>query len=416
MHAKPPSSAQFKWNAIIYAYCLYFAVVFIGAVAHVQAGYLGALVLLLILYGRYGQYLLRSKIDGLFVCVILSMITPIVPVASYEDERILATFQELVKYYALDFVILIGVALPLTTLTDAKKKGLLFAAILIFLLLGCFWPGGERMEQGRVKGFLSNPNGFALTAMMLLCLFDPEKARFASKVTTHIIVLGLIYVSKTSGALIGYLAGLSYAFALGERRHISLGKVLVLSAICAALIALYIAMPPNTVAVVDKTKKKIDIAREDFEKVLAGSRIDFNKHLERDREDLTSGAWRIFQWRRILITLRESSIDKQMFGYGIGTSVIDLQKKPHNDYLRILYETGIIGFILNLSIWIIIYRRMDVRYRWLPVMVAVFCITENNYDHFPAMSLLLLYMLGANKECGAFPSNKTFTGYGMVSV
>jgi O-antigen ligase len=71
--------------------------------------------------------------------------------------------------------------------------------------------------------------------------------------------------------------------------------------------------------------------------------------------------------------------------------------KSHNDYLRLLLETGIIGFALFLFIWGAVYLKMGVQYRWAVVMVAIYCITENNYDHFPAMSLLIFYMLSAKE-------------------
>jgi hypothetical protein len=41
---------------------------------------------------------------------------------------------------------------------------------------------------------------------------------------------------------------------------------------------------------------------------------------------------------------------------------------------------------------------MDIKYRWVVLMIAVFSFTENNYDHFPAMSLLAFYMIGSNKQ------------------
>jgi hypothetical protein len=40
---------------------------------------------------------------------------------------------------------------------------------------------------------------------------------------------------------------------------------------------------------------------------------------------------------------------------------------------------------------------MDKKYRWIVITIAVFCFTENNYDHFPAMSLMALFMISTGK-------------------
>lgn len=72
--------------------------------------------------------------------------------------------------------------------------------------------------------------------------------------------------------------------------------------------------------------------------------------------------------------------------------------KAHNDYLRFLFQTGLFGLLFNLLLWRMLYRRMEVKYRWVVVMIAVFCLSENNYDSFPAMSMLAFYMMGARRR------------------
>lgn len=67
-------------------------------------------------------------------------------------------------------------------------------------------------------------------------------------------------------------------------------------------------------------------------------------------------------WR----TIWESALDNPITGKGIGSSELVLQEKipglkhPHNDYLRLFHDVGIIGltiFIIQLKIWFIVTLR-----------------------------------------------------------
>jgi hypothetical protein len=167
--------------------------------------------------------------------------------------------------------------------------------------------------------------------------------------------------------------------------------------VCATALV-FVAIPANTFRPVDLVIDKIMVACENVGRVKSGKQIEYYDIIQKQGADVTSGAWRLYHWHRLWGKFWSSDFEKILFGYGVGTTTYLFKMKPHNDYLRLLLETGIVGFALFLFIWGAIYLRMEVQYRWAVVMVAIYCITENNYDHFPAMSLLIFYMLSANSQ------------------
>lgn len=70
-----------------------------------------------------------------------------------------------------------------------------------------------------------------------------------------------------------------------------------------------------------------------------------------------SFTWRIIQWRRVVKEIGNSPI----IGHGIGSSsdltLVD-GYLPHNDYLRILLDTGIFGFIILLCGLIVLLKKI----------------------------------------------------------
>ena len=396
-HPQSSATADFKWDSILYSYIIYIGVLLIGGFIGIQTSIYGAALFLILLYSRYWSYFLRTKLDFLTYCIFLCLLIPFIPLASFDQKTLAASLQELIKYLALHLVILLGISMPLTPLGRAKKAWILYFTILSFLIIGCLWNIALGHHGPRIQGFLPNPNGFALTAMMLLFLTNNESPRFFAKRASHIVVITLILLSRTSGALLGYLAGFLHLklFAKKNKRLIGIAFLIVATSL---VVALFAAMPKGTVKPLETILDKIAIAEKNLDRVLSGKKIDFYAIIERKGEDVTSGLWRILQWHRILSLFVHSSLDKILFGYGIGTTDIVFMLKAHNDYLRVLLETGVIGLILNLTVWIVLYRRMALKYRWVVIMIAVFCITENNLDHFPAMSLLALYMIGAGGQ------------------
>jgi O-antigen ligase len=232
---------------------------------------------------------------------------------------------------------------------------------------------------------------------MLLLLLDDKRQGLVIRIANHLTVLTLIYITHTSGALIGYAAGMLYRFVYAEGNHSRWMRWAMMIAIVLTIAAVFALIPANTFRAADLIVDKVKVAGENADRVLSGKQIEYYEIIQKKGADVTSGAWRLFHWHQLWGKYWESGLDKILFGFGVGTTTSLFHMKPHNDYLRLLLETGIAGLSLFLFVWVSMYRQMDVKYRWAVVMVAVYSVTENNYDHFLSMSLLVLYMLGAKK-------------------
>jgi O-antigen ligase len=310
---------------------------------------------LVFFYVKYWRFLFKLKADLLMLCIILCLVLPLIPVISFDETMIIKAYQELIKYYALYFIILVGLSLPLTPLTQARRTWLLYSVILTFLLTG--WLSAPLQVSApdmyttstRVKGYLVNGNVFALVAMVLLFLVDQDRTGKLVNGMNHAVILFLIYLSHTSGAILGYAVGMLYRFIYGNRRFLIVrGMAVAVGIILAAII--FVSIPPNTFKVVDDTTEKLNIAFDYIDRVRANNVIDFYGIIERKGRDVTSAVWRLYYWNNILKKFWDSSLDKILFGYGIGTMETVLGAKAHNDYLRFLFQTGLIGLVLNMTI------------------------------------------------------------------
>jgi O-antigen ligase len=267
---------------------------------------------------------------------------------------------------------------------------------VFFLLLGWAWQLITGLHESRVKGFLPNPNNFALTAMVLLYLTNEARSRFIVRAMSHALVIAMIYVSNTGGAIFGYLIGIIHRVYSVKKHRLRL--ILTLGIVILSITLAFTILPLHSFKPLETTARKIAVAKENLNLILAHKQINFYEIIQKEKQDTTSLLWRLGQWYNISAYLIASPADKLLFGYGIGTTDAVFKAKSHNDYLRILFETGLIGFIFNLMMWVTIYRGMRPDARWLVTMIAVFSFTENNYDHFPAMSLLVFYMLGSKSQ------------------
>ncbi len=73
----------------------------------------------------------------------------------------------------------------------------------------------------------------------------------------------------------------------------------------------------------------------------------------------TSVGWRLYFWDEIL----RRFVDRPWFGFGAGSSVLlgeelfGIEASPHNGYLRVLYETGVVGFVLFVAVFATMFRQ-----------------------------------------------------------
>jgi hypothetical protein len=104
----------------------------------------------------------------------------------------------------------------------------------------------------------------------------------------------------------------------------------------------------------------------------------------------------VAHWRRTVTTYLDGTPLEQLLGFGFGSSPRILGKLPHNEYLRILFEQGIIGFALFVFAWRRIIMTAPPHVRYIGLIVAIYSFSENNLDNFPFMALFILFLSARN--------------------
>ena len=108
-----------------------------------------------------------------------------------------------------------------------------------------------------------------------------------------------------------------------------------------------------------------------------------------DRGDTTSSIWRIAHWSNIFIQY-VSHIWAIPFGLGAGISINKLGGAPHNDYLLILSEYGLVVFIMFITLIIKLFRYLKNEGILLFFILTMFLyhVTENLINIFPPNAIL----------------------------
>jgi O-antigen ligase len=108
-----------------------------------------------------------------------------------------------------------------------------------------------------------------------------------------------------------------------------------------------------------------------------------------------SALWRIQHWRDIVVAYSKGTTVEQVFGFGPGSSIAVVEILPHNEYLRMLFEEGLVGLALFLFAWYGIVKTAPPGIRYVALAIAIYSFSENNLDNFPFMALFAL-CLSAN--------------------
>lgn len=389
------------------AYVLYVAASFAVGIAGGERQFIGAMAFLAFLAVHAAPRLLPLRLTGLSLAVLAAALVPVVPLLAGTWVWGDSSPAYAAKYFALLLLVLIVEALQLPPLFRAPARRWGLGAVAGVLVLGaCLGVPAERIE-----GSYANPNNFALAALSLLFFIDPDRDPPGFKLVLHAFVVGLILLSGTAGALLGYLVGLGFSW-LRSR----FARALLLGAALGMLLGLlWLPGRPADLQILGETKwigplwTKVMVVQDHFEELAANDPLDFWKlGQEYGGAELTSAAWRLEHWRNVLQAFQDSGGLARWFGQGPGACSVLLVKLPHNDYLRLLIEAGVLGCVAGGAIWFILYRRADPAVRWLAIMMATYAFTENNLDNFTVMSLFVLFFVSAGTApCAGHASPET---------
>jgi hypothetical protein len=205
-----------------------------------------------------------------------------------------------------------------------------------------------------------------------------------------VIVLGF---TSTSGAVVAYILGL--AIFLGSKLS-SRNRIMAWSFAAVAALVAGIGFSVIEESLVPDTRltKQIFLMRSEVGKVLAGENIQYYAYERTMGSGTGSALWRVQHWRDIVVAYGEGSTVEQLFGFGPGSSIKVAELLPHNEYLRMFFEEGIVGLLLFLFAWYRIIRTAPASIRYVAITIAIYSFSENNLDNFPFMALLALCLSG----------------------
>ena len=222
------------------------------------------------------------------------------------------------------------------TATTEKKIRIFLIVILLssifplYVALIQFFTGasviGSDFEYGRLQGTFAHPNAFSSYLLVILIftisqIFERKPLINRFILFPYVICVSTVFLLTFSrGAWIVFVVSVVLMGLMRYRR--------ILAIVPVVLFVLVFIVPSVSSRVADE-----------------GVRID-TKHP-------SSWEWRLMAWSNVAPLFRE----KPLFGHGLSTIDIELGYQSHNDFLRLLAETGAVGFLAYLYL---IYRLVRV--------------------------------------------------------
>jgi hypothetical protein len=294
------------------------------------------------------------------------------------------------KHVSLYLVIAASRLLELPMVCRSRARWFLGLQILTILFIsftiyrGTSWDGGTRHS-----GLFVNPNNLALIPFLLLFLIDPLRDKVFVRLAAHAVTIAVLAFSGTSGAVVAYAIGLAINLrtSIPER-----WRTFVYSVIPAAVIVgvMFIAMNGASLLPETRLTNQIGVIGGQLETVLSGGDVAYYAQERALGPGSASGIWRVAHWLKTVTTYFEGTPLEQMIGFGLGSSPRILGKLPHNEYLRMLFEQGLVGFAMFIFVWRRIIVTAPAHVRFVGLIVAIYSFSENNLDNFPFMALFTL--------------------------
>jgi O-antigen ligase len=286
--------------------------------------------------------------------------------------------------------------LDLPVVFRSKMRWWLAAQLLVILLIsmtvfkGTSWDGGTRHS-----GLFINPNNLALTPFILLFFINTQKDKWFVRVALHAVVVAALIFSGTSGATVAYAVGLAvHLTTLVSKKSRSI--VYGLAAVGVLAGGVFIATGGERLLPDTRLTHQITVMRTQIANVIDGTNIAYYAQEKVLGSGSGSAIWRVEHWRETITTYAAATVPQQIFGLGIGSSPRMLGKLPHNEYLRLLFEQGIVGFLLFYFAWFRIVRTAPPAIRYVALIVAIYSFSENNLDNFPFMAMFALCLSARN--------------------
>jgi hypothetical protein len=377
------------WTWIAWAFAAYWILFTAGAfLDRKQLNTVGGVVVLGILAWLILERLWVRLDAVVFASLTAAVVIPLLQILSLSAP---ISPDALVKHVSLCLVMAASRLLCLPVASTSKLRWPLAVQILLILLIsltihpGTSWDGGTRHS-----GLFEIPNNLALIPFLLLFLIDLSRDGLVLRVAVHAIVVVVLAFTGTSGAMVAYAIGLAvHLHALVSRPWRILAYTLVVVGGLAAVIFLAAGdkLLPET-----RLTKQLSVVSSQFQTMADGGDVAYYQQEKVLGPGSSSAIWRMAHWRRTIAMYLDGTPAQQILGFGLGSSPRLLGKLPHNEYLRLLFEQGIVGLLLFLFAWQRIIMTAPAGVRYIGLIVAIYSFSENNLDNFPFMALFILFL------------------------
>lgn len=382
------ASGEVIWSRITWAFTAYWILFVAGAfLGHKQLNAVGGVVVLGVLVFGVLFERLWVRIDAVVMASLAA--ATCLPLA-----QVLFTSapdpEFLFKHISLCLAVATARLLQLPVAFESKIRWRPVAQVLAILLIsmtiykGTSWDGGTRHS-----GLFGNPNNLALIPFLLLFFINPARDKRYLRVGAHCIVVATLAFSGTSGAVVAYSIGLLVHLGGMVSKRI---RSMVFSVAAVAGLAAVAFLSAGGLRLLPESRlvNQFVVMGDQMQNVLNGSNIAYYAQEKVLGSGSGSALWRIEHWRQTIALYLDGTPAQQIFGFGIGGSVRIMGILPHNEYLRMLFDQGIVGLALFLFAWYRMIRTAPAEVRYIGLIVAIYSFSENNLDNFPFMSLFIL--------------------------
>lgn len=102
-----------------------------------------------------------------------------------------------------------------------------------------------------------------------------------------------------------------------------------------------------------------------------------------------SFVFRLKHWVDMLAVWSAADVYHWLFGFGVGSAVreSELRLLPHNDYLRLLFEFGLVTLVAFVAMLALVFVRLGRSWETVPLLaVAIYLFSENLVTNYTAMA------------------------------
>lgn len=268
-----------------------------------------------------------------------------------------------------------------------------FKIIIVYYVLTLPLGVYQVIELGRYQNIHSHANHLAYSLIFCIYFLIFHKPFDKWMRTIFIIVLLIsLLLTKSSGGIMVFLTLIGYNVFKSNKISYKKKTLLVISFIIVTLMVL-----------LTSEKVAIQIATFDY--------LDWDFIKDRVVNFRGGGGygslmWRIIYWLRILLSFLSESLPNILFGVGVDSLTSGnmpyayMRKDPHNDFVKVLVEFGVVGFVWFLALFKNIYDTVNKNFNII-ILIVIPMFFGNAIVNFALNMIFILLIFYEYKRYNA---------------